>query len=92
MKIVIVGGGPAGRYFALLMKKLDPGHEVTVFERDPPDQTYGWGIVFSANTLASLSGGDFDSYVKIMNAAERWETVDVIHRDQIPHHPSPTLC
>ncbi|MCC6745574.1 MAG: NAD(P)-binding protein, partial [Acidobacteria bacterium] len=51
MKIHIVGGGPAGLYFAILMKKADPSREIVVFERNAPDATFGWGVVFSDRTL-----------------------------------------
>ena len=51
MKIVCVGGGPAGLYFAILMKRADPGHEVIVLERNRPDDTFGFGVVFSDATL-----------------------------------------
>ena len=51
MKINIIGGGPAGMYFAILMKKADPAHEITVYERNGPDDTFGWGVVFSGKTL-----------------------------------------
>ena len=54
MKINIIGGGPAGMYFAILMKKADPSHEITVYERNGPDDTFGWGVVFSGKTLANL--------------------------------------
>ena len=51
MRINVIGGGPAGLYFALLMKRHDAAHEITVFERNPPDATFGWGVVFSGRTL-----------------------------------------
>ena len=54
MRIGILGGGPAGLYFALLMKKADPRHQVRVIERNPPDATFGWGVVFSEETLGAL--------------------------------------
>ena len=47
MKIYCIGGGPAGLYFALLMKKLNPAHEISVIERNKPYDTFGWGVVFS---------------------------------------------
>ena len=50
MKIVCIGGGPAGLYFAALMKKGDPPHDVTVLERNRPDDTFGFGVVFSDAT------------------------------------------
>jgi anthraniloyl-CoA monooxygenase len=81
MKINIVGGGPAGLYFGLLMKKLDPTHEIHIFERDPADNTYGWGIVLSRGTLNSLRGADFESYVEMMDHAEFWSDVDIIHKE-----------
>jgi len=82
MKINIVGGGPAGLYFALLMKKLDPGNEITLFERDGPNDTYGWGIVFSDKTLSYLKDADQETYRDITNSFETWDNVDVVHRDQ----------
>jgi anthraniloyl-CoA monooxygenase len=51
MKIVCIGGGAAGLYFSILMKKQDPSHEITVIERNRPYDTFGWGVVFSDATL-----------------------------------------
>jgi hypothetical protein len=82
MKITIIGGGPAGLYFALLMKKQDPRHEITLFERNGPDDTFGWGVVFSDKTLTYLKESDHDSYLEIVNTFETWENVDVVHKDQ----------
>jgi len=80
MKINIIGGGPAGLYFALLMKKENPAHEITVFERNAPDDTFGWGVVFSDKTLSYLKETDEASYRQITDSFEMWDNVDVVHR------------
>jgi len=82
MDINIVGGGPAGLYFALLMKKADPRHRITILERDGPNDTFGWGIVFSDQTLSYLRDEDEPSCRRITSAFETWDNVDVVHRDQ----------
>ena len=82
MRIHVVGGGPAGLYFSILMKKLDPAHSITVFERGGPSDTYGWGIVFSGQTLGYLKDADYDTYLDIINSFETWDNVDIIHRHQ----------
>ena len=58
MKIVCIGGGPSGLYFALLMKKLGPHHDITVVERNKPYDTFGWGVVFSDQTLDNMRQWD----------------------------------
>src|SRR6478672_6507459 len=58
MKIVCIGGGPAGLYFALLMKKQDPRHDITVVERNKPYDTFGWGVVFSDQTLGNVQADE----------------------------------
>jgi len=82
MKITILGGGPSGLYFAILMKKLDPSHQITVIERDGPNDTFGWGIVFSDQTFSYLKDNDDASFVRITAACQTWDKVDVVHRDQ----------
>jgi anthraniloyl-CoA monooxygenase len=82
MKISIIGGGPAGLYFAILMKKRNPAHAITVMERDGSDDTFGWGIVFSERTFAFLREHDHETTADITNAAEVWDNVDVVHRGQ----------
>jgi anthraniloyl-CoA monooxygenase len=82
MKINILGGGPAGLYFAILMKRLDPSHDIAVIERDGPDDTFGWGIVFSDQTFAYLKDNDEPSFNEIMRACQTWDNVVVVHRDQ----------
>jgi len=82
MKINVIGAGPAGLYFAILMKKIDPAHDITIVERDGPNDTFGWGIVFSDKTFAFLKDSDEASYADITAAAESWDNVDVVHRDR----------
>ena len=81
MRINIIGGGPAGLYFAILMKKADPKHQVTIYERNGPDDTFGWGVVFSGKTLANLRAADEESHAAITNQFEAWDNVDIVHRD-----------
>jgi anthraniloyl-CoA monooxygenase len=82
MNITVIGAGPAGLYFALLMKKADSAHRVTVFERDGADDTFGWGIVFSDQTFLYLRDGDEPSFREIVAACQTWDNVDVVHRDE----------
>src|SRR5258708_14235663 len=82
MKINIIGAGPAGLYFALLMKQVDPSCTVTVYERDGADDTFGWGIVFSDQTFSYLRDSDAPSYEEIVASCETWDNVDVIHRNE----------
>jgi anthraniloyl-CoA monooxygenase len=80
VRIDVLGAGPAGLYFAILMKRADPRHEVRVFERNPPDATFGWGVVFSEGSLDELEHADYASYVAIMDAGARWNPLDVRYR------------
>jgi len=81
MKINIIGGGPAGLYFAILMKKARASHQVRIYERNGPDDTFGWGVVFSGKTLANLRAADEVSHAEITKEFEAWDNVDVVHRD-----------
>ena len=78
MRIGCVGAGPAGLYFAICMKRRDPGHEIEVFERDPAGVTYGWGVTLWADLLAKLQGSDPESALEIRDGCFRWE-------DQVVH-------
>src|SRR6478609_11179415 len=77
MKIVCIGGGPAGLYFALLMKKQDPRHDITVVERNRPYDTFGWGVVFSDQTLGNLQGADAPTAQKILDAFNHWDDIEI---------------
>ena len=77
MRIAVLGAGPAGLYFALLMKKADPAHEIVVVERNPPDATFGFGVVFSEETLGRLRDADEPTYDAIGDAFATWTTIDV---------------
>src|SRR5215813_8666102 len=81
MKINIIGGGPAGLYFAILMKKARRAHQIKIYERNGPDDTFGWGVVFSGKTLANLRAADADSHAEITKQFAAWDNVDVVHRD-----------
>jgi anthraniloyl-CoA monooxygenase len=81
MKINIIGGGPAGLYFAILMKRVEAKHQITIYERNGPDDTFGWGVVFSGKTLANLRVADAESHAEITRSFEAWDNVDVVHHD-----------
>ena len=77
MKIAIAGGGPGGLYFAALMKQLHPAHDVTVWERNAPDDTFGFGVVFSDETLGGIESADTEIYRRMESRFARWTDIDV---------------
>lgn len=82
MKISIIGGGPAGLYLAILLKKARRTDEITVYERNGPDDTFGWGVVFSGKTMAQLKAADGESHAEITNSFAAWDNVVVVHGDE----------
>ena len=80
MRIACIGGGPAGLYFAILMKKADPAHDITVYERNRPDDTFGWGVVFSDATLGNFQLADPESYEEITRNFHHWDDCDVFFK------------
>jgi len=77
MKVNCIGGGPAGLYFAIQMKKLNPKHEISIFERNPQGSTFGWGVVFSDGTMDRLKNADEESYNQICHALNHWDDIEV---------------
>ncbi len=77
MKIVCVGGGPAGLYFALLMKQQDPAHDITVVERNKSYDTFGWGVVFSDLTLENMRRCDPQTADSIERAFVHWDDIEL---------------
>src|SRR5437868_7924382 len=80
MKIHVVGGGPAGLYFAILMKKAWPQRQITIFERNRPDDTFGFGVVFSDQTLDNFEAYDRESYRAIIGHFTYWDDIEIHFR------------
>ena len=77
MRTTVLGAGPAGLYLSILLKKADPRHDVTVVERNPPDATFGFGVVFSEETLGRLRVADEPTFTAITDAWASWTTIDI---------------
>ena len=81
MNVAIIGGGPGGLYASILLGRL--GHEVTVWERNAPDDTFGFGVVFSDETLAAFEAADPQSYKSIADSFARWADIDIYYRGTV---------
>jgi anthraniloyl-CoA monooxygenase len=82
MKIVCIGGGPAGLYFALLMKKLGAHHDITVVERNKPYDTFGWGVVFSDQTMEHMRHWDPQTADEVQQAFNHWDDIELIFKNR----------
>ncbi|MHC4971124.1 MAG: bifunctional salicylyl-CoA 5-hydroxylase/oxidoreductase [Planctomycetota bacterium] len=92
MKITVIGGGPGGLYFAILMKKADPGHDITVYERNSPDDTFGWGVVFSEATLENILESDEESFSEIADTFATWDEVHVHFKGEVVRSGGHDFC
>ncbi len=73
MRIVCIGGGPAGLFFSILMKARGPDAEIAVLERNRADDTFGWGVVFSDQTLGNIAAADPPTYERIAESFVHWD-------------------
>ena len=80
MRVAVIGGGPGGLYFAALMKQLDPAHDITVWERNAPDDTFGFGVVFSDETLGGIENADPVIAQRMGEQFARWTDIDIVFR------------
>ncbi|MGH8689677.1 MAG: FAD-dependent monooxygenase, partial [Burkholderiales bacterium] len=92
MKVTVIGGGPGGLYFALLAKKAWPRWEITVYERNRPDDTFGFGVVFSDQTLDSFKAYDSVTYERIRRRFAYWGDVDVVYKGQVMRSGGNGFC
>ena len=83
MRVACLGGGPAGLYFAILIKLRDPAHEVVVVERNRSHDTFGWGVVLSDETLANLVAADPVSAEDIRRGFVYWDDIAVHYRGTV---------
>ena len=83
MRVACIGGGPAGLFLAILLKKADPGHEVTVYERNRLDDTFGFGVVFSDATEEALAHGDRTVTDAMAAQCHRWDDIEIHYRDTV---------
>ncbi len=80
MRIAVLGGGPAGLYFAALAKQLDARHDITIWERNAADDTFGFGVVFSDETLGGIEHADVEIFHAMRREFARWDDIDVHFR------------
>ncbi len=83
MRVACLGGGPAGLYFAISMKLRDPAHDIVVIERNKAGDTFGWGVVFSDQTLTNLRANDPVSAVTIAAEFAHWDDIEVVVGDHV---------
>jgi anthraniloyl-CoA monooxygenase len=83
VNVVVVGGGPAGLYLAILLRKARPDVSVRVLERNAPDATFGFGVVFSEETLGALRDADPETHLAITDTFARWDRIDIRYRDRL---------
>ena len=83
MRVDIIGGGPAGLYFAILAKRAWPQMQLTVYERNRPDDTFGFGVVFSDETLETFEKYDRESYQSITANFAYWDDIEIHHKGTV---------
>ncbi|MFF0001860.1 bifunctional salicylyl-CoA 5-hydroxylase/oxidoreductase [Streptomyces tibetensis] len=80
LRVAIIGGGPGGLYAAALLKRLDPNRNITVWERNAPDDTFGFGVVLSDETLGGIEHADPEVFEALQRDFVRWDDIDIVHR------------
>src|SRR5262245_66172700 len=83
MRIAVIGGGPGGLYFAALAKQLAPGHAITVWERNAANDTFGFGVVLSDETLGGIAHADPATYRAMSAEFAQWDDIDVHYRGEV---------